>query len=79
MKAISIWCVIGQLAFAQAVMAFGGQVVSEMQSPVAEPMGMALEGNSLWISDMDTRAYVKVRATDGKFIEKITSFLWKSV
>lgn len=73
MRAIGILSLIGPLAFSQAVMAFGGQVLSEMQSPVVEPMGLVVDGDFLWISDMDTRAYVKVQAADGKFIEKITA------
>ena len=56
------------LAHAQA-----GKVLLELASPVAEPMGMAAEGDHLWISDLTTRTLVKVRAADGAVVATLAA------
>jgi transglutaminase-like putative cysteine protease/outer membrane protein assembly factor BamB len=56
---------------ASAIASTGGEVLSRMQCPVNEPMGMVADGDFLWISDMSTRTYVKISKGDGSVITKI--------
>ena len=52
-------------------LAHGGQILSEMPCPVNEPMGLAVDGDALWISDMATASVVKVRMADGSIAERL--------
>jgi sugar lactone lactonase YvrE len=62
------FCIFG---FVSVSFAFGGEVLSELPSPVVEPMGMTAMGDFLWISDMSSRTYNKVRRSDGEIEQKI--------
>ncbi len=55
---------------ASTALAYGGQVLSELPCPVDEPMGLAVDGDFLWISDMTAPAVVKVRAADGAIVSR---------
>lgn len=50
--------------------AHGGKVLSEIPSPVAEPMGLAVHEGLLWISDLTTRSVVSVDPNDGKVVSR---------
>ena len=71
MKTFVFCFVISQLAYSTSALAFGGQVLLETTCPVKEPTGMATDGSFLWISDMDSRAYVKMRLTDRKVVQRM--------
>jgi transglutaminase-like putative cysteine protease len=62
------------LLFAQTAAAHGGKVISELPCPVQEPMGMASDGESLFIADMATRTIVKLRTSDGVVTGKFDAY-----
>lgn len=66
MKASALVSALGLLSLSAApAFAFGGEVLGQLPCPVSEPMGLAVDGDSLWIADMATPEVVKVSATDG--------------
>ena len=48
-----------------------GSLVEAIDSPVAEPMGLAVHEGSLWISDMATRKIHEFRLGDRKLVRSI--------
>jgi Transglutaminase-like superfamily len=56
---------------APAALAYGGQVQSQMPCPVAEPMGLAVDGDRLWITDMATRSHVLFEPGPGRVVERL--------
>jgi transglutaminase-like putative cysteine protease len=48
-----------------------GKVLAELPCPVAEPMGLAAEGETLWIADLATRTVAQLRTSDGAVVRKL--------
>jgi hypothetical protein len=62
----SALCLTSSLALAHP-----GQVLSQIPSPVAEPMGLAADGGNLWISDMATRSFVLFDPATARVLERL--------
>ena len=62
---------LGLLGAAPRAYGHGGQVLGELPCPVAEPMGLASDGATLWISDMATRSIVQVSKADGSVLARL--------
>ncbi len=62
---------LGVLLMTSTAAGQGGRVLSEVDCPASEPMGMAERGGALWISDMAARKILKVRPTDGEVLEEL--------
>jgi hypothetical protein len=54
-----------------SALAHAGQILSEMPCPVEEPMGLAPQGEFLWISDLASRDLVKIQSQDASVVERL--------
>lgn len=52
-------------------LAFGGQPVGEVASPVAEPSGLAVANDQLWIADLAARQVVQFEPSGGTVLARI--------